>query len=817
MANQTTNGDHMKGLLLDSDYLKTRKPPAMRLFIKKEGEIVTVLDPHFTHYFYVESENLQKIAKAIEKVEAEKYGEKISPKSTKVVERKFLGEKKKVIKVLADSPRDITPLRKKIKDFPEVKGFYEHDIPPARRYLIEHELTPMSGVKAEGESQKGDYGEELVLAKPPESIKGVDEELNILAFDIESYSPAGSPRAEKDPVIMISVSDNQGLEKVLTWKDFDVNLDYVEVLEDEKSMIERFIQLVQERNSDVIMGYNTDLFDFPYLSQRAEKLDVKLELGRDGSEISTKKRRFSTVTKIAGRVHADVYAMTEFLSRIGAIRLIDYTLENVYKHIIGEEKPDLEYSEIPGAWDEGGEKARELIEYSLSDATATLELGNEFLPLFTELSRTVKQSLFDVSRMTPGQLVEWLLIFNAHKIDELIPPRPVGREYQRRRGETYIGGYVKEPTPGLHEELVVFDFRSLYPTIVVTHNIDPATLDCDCCTSEETATAPDLGYEFCQKKKGFIPETLKELIEGRSRLKNKMSREKEESREYQSLYNRQWALKIIANSFYGMLGYPRARWYSKECAESVTSFGRHYIKDTIEMAKDRGFEVIYGDTDSLFCKLNGKNREDVKKFLKKVNESLPGIMELELEDYYKRGVFVTKKRYAMIDEGGKLVVKGLEFVRRDWAALAKRTQEQVIEAILHDASPKKAAEIVQETTKAIKQGNVDLDDLVIHTQLKKPLEEYKARGPHVAAAERLEELGEEVEPGMMMNYIVEKGSGSISDRAIPVSDFEGRDYDPDYYIENQVLPAVMRIMEVLDYGEEDLRYEETRQMKLGKF
>ncbi|KXB03331.1 hypothetical protein AKJ35_00105 [candidate division MSBL1 archaeon SCGC-AAA833F18] len=804
-------------MLLDSDYLKTRKPPAMRLFIKKDGGIVTVLDPHFTHYFYVESENPQKIAKAIERVEAEKYGKKVSPKSTKVVERKFLGEEKKVIKVLADSPRDITPLRKEIKDFPEVKGFYEHDIPPARRYLIEHELTPMSGVKAEGESQKGDYGEELVLTKPPESIEGADEELNILAFDIETYSPTGNPRAEKDPIVMISVSDNQGLEKILTWKDFDLNLDYVEVLDDEKSMIERFIQLVQECDADIIMGYNTDLFDFPYLTQRAEKLDIKLELGRDGSEPSTKKRRFATVTKIAGRVHADVYAMVEFLSRIGAIRLIDYTLENVYKHVIGKEKPDLEYSDIPKAWDEGGEKARELVEYSLSDAKATLELGTEILPLFTELSRTVKQSLFDVSRMTPGQLVEWLLIFNAHKINELILPRPLGREYKRRRGETYIGGYVKEPTPGLHEDLVVFDFRSLYPTIIITHNIDPATLDGERCPSEETVTAPDLEYEFCQDRKGFIPETLKGLVEGRAKLKQEMSQLDEESREYQSLYNRQWALKIIANSFYGMLGYPRARWYSKECAESVTSFGRHYIKDTIEMAKDEGFEVIYGDTDSLFAKLNGKSREDVENFLNKVNESLPGIMKLELEDYYKRGVFVTKKRYAMISEDDKIVVKGLEFVRRDWAALAKRTQEQVIEAILHDASPEKAAKIVLETTKAIKQGEVDLDDLVIHTQLKKPLDEYKARGPHVAAAERLQKLGEEVEPGMTITYIVEKGSGSISDRAIPPSDFEGRDYDPDYYVENQVLPAVMRIMEVLDYGEEDLRHEETRQVKLGKF
>ncbi|MBS3814970.1 MAG: DNA polymerase [Hadesarchaea archaeon] len=807
----------MKGLLLDSDYLENRDPPAMRLFLKKDGETITAIDPHFSHYFYVSTDDPEKLSKAVSNVEAERSGERVTPKSVEVVEKKLLGEEKKVIKVVTKNPQDITPLRKAISDLPNVDGFYEHDIPRARRYLIDNELTPMNGVKIEGESKESNDGKRIILTKPPESIGEIEEELNVLSFDIETYNPAGTPQSEKDPIIMISAADNQGLEKVLVWKDFDSDEDYVEVLDSEKKMIERFVQLIQDRDVDILMGYNTDLFDFPYLTERAEKLGVKLELGRDDSEPSSKRRRFSTVTQITGRAHIDVYAMVEFLSRIGAIRLIDYTLESVYEHVTGEEKPDIDYSAIPEAWEDGGKKAQGLLEYSLSDASAALELGDEFLPLFTELSRTVKQSLFDVSRMTPGQLVEWLLIFNSHKINELVPPRPVGKEYRRRRGESYIGGYVKEPTEGLHEDLVVFDFQSLYPTIIVTHNIDPATLNCDCCSQEEAVTAPNFDYQFCQNKKGFIPETLRGLIESRSELKKEMNQYEDGTREYQSIYNRQWALKIIANSFYGMLGYPRARWYSKECAESVTSFGRQYIKDTIEMAKEEGFEVIYGDTDSLFCKLDDKNREDVNDFLNKINESLPGLMELEFEDYYKRGIFVTKKRYAMISEDNKLVVKGLEFVRRDWAAVAKRTQEQVLEAILHDASPKKAAEIVHETTKSIKKGEVDLEDLIIHTQLKKSLEEYKSRGPHVAAAERLKEAGEEVEPGMTITYIVERGSGSISDRSIPTSQFDDCDYDPDYYIENQVLPAVMRIMEVLDYDEEDLRYEKTKQMKLGKF
>jgi DNA polymerase I len=192
-------------------------------------------------------------------------------------------------------------------------------------------------------------------------------------------------------------------------------------------------------------------------------------------------------------------------------------------------------------------------------------------------------------------------------------------------------------------------------------------------------------------------------------------------------------------------------------------------------------------------------------------------MKLELEDFYKRGLFIAKKRYAMINESGKIEVKGLEFVRRDWAALAQDTQEAVLEAILRDGSPEKAAEIVRNVTEDIKKGNVDLNDLIVHTRLKKSIDQYKTRGPHVAAAERLESEGEEVEAGTTITYIVERGSGSISDRSIPVSQFDDREYDPEYYVHNQVLPAVFRVMEVLDYTEEELCYEETKQTRLGNF
>ncbi|MEM2878345.1 MAG: DNA-directed DNA polymerase [Candidatus Hadarchaeales archaeon] len=803
----------MRGMLLDIDFVD--ESPAIRLILKRGSRKVVVEDPDFSHYFYVVGENPEKISELVSKVEAESKDGKVKPKSVEIVSRTIGGRETKAVKIHLFHPRDMQAIRHAVNGLPGVKSLYEFDISPSRSYLLDRGLVPMEGVELDTDT--GD-GEAVFVraASSPRHCKLDDVPLSVMSFDIEVYNPGGSPRADRDPIIMISMADNGGFKKVITWKKTENCPDYVECVSSEREMINRFVDLVRERDPDIVLGYNTDMFDFPYLRERARLLKTELALGVDGSEITSRRHRFASAARITGRVHVDVFALVDFMATIGSIRLIHYTLEDVYRHLVGREKPDFEFAEMPIAWDKGGEPWLSLVEYSMSDAEATLELGLMLLPVFVELTRVVGQTLFDVSRMTPGQLTEWLLISEARKRGELVPPRPVGEEFEERLEETYTGAYVMEPVKGLHEDLVVYDFRSLYPSIIVTHNIDPSTINCECCGKNRTKV-PGLGYWFCKDREGFIPATLKKLIQARAAIKEELKKYRRDTEGYRSLNSRQTAYKIIANSAYGMLGYSRARWYSKECAESITSFGRHYIQMTIEMARKAGFEVIYGDTDSLLGKLNGKSRAEAIKFMEKVNESLPGIIELELEGFYPRGVFITKKRYAMIDEEGKMVVKGLEFVRRDWAAIAKRTQEEVLKAILKDGSPQKAAEIIRRVTRDIQEGRVALEDLVIYTQLKMPIESYRSVGPHVVAAKRLRSLGRKVEPGMMIAYIVVRGHGSISERSYPLEMLGGRSYDPEYYISNQVLPAVMRIMEVLGYSEDDLKFTKERQTGLDKF
>lgn len=214
--------------------------------------------------------------------------------------------------------------------------------------------------------------------------------------------------------------------------------------------------------------------------------------------------------------------------------------------------------------------------------------------------------------------------------------------------------------------------------------------------------------------------------------------------------------------------------------------------------------------------LNEEILENAQKFLQSVNKDLPEGMELEYEGFFKRGFFVTKKRYALIEEDNTIIVKGLELVRRDWAPITKKTQQKVLGAILEEASPKKAAEIIKSVIEDIKKGNVELEDLVIHTQLTKGPYEYTQMAPHVLAARKSIKKGRDVGRGSIIRYVVVKGREPISKRAEPIEDVDVSKYDPNYYIENQVLPAVGRIIEALGYSEEEILHKE-KQSSLDAF
>ena len=202
--------------------------------------------------------------------------------------------------------------------------------------------------------------------------------------------------------------------------------------------------------------------------------------------------------------------------------------------------------------------------------------------------------------------------------------------------------------------------------------------------------------------------------------------------------------------------------------------------------------------------LEAEIKAKAQEFLKNLNSTLPESMELEYEGFYRRGFFVSKKRYAVI-ENGEIIAKGLELVRRDWAPIVKQTQEAVLMAILEEGDSDKAIGEVKKVLKKLRKGEIDNKELVIHTQITKPLNQYKQVGPHVVAAQIIEDHGIKVSKGTIIQYIIVKGKGSISQRAVPYEYSEGYNYDKDYYINNQLIPAVERIMYSFGYTRKDLQ------------
>ncbi|MEM3400016.1 MAG: DNA-directed DNA polymerase [Candidatus Micrarchaeia archaeon] len=802
----------IKAVFIDAAYLRARDGSVVVRLVFKRNRFFRLYDRSLKPYIYLLPKNFEEAERLIPKISIGER-EKISVESLERVKKRLGVQERELIKVNFRYPSDVRILRGKIAEFGDI---YEYDIPFVRRYMIDRGLAPFNGyvLWVDGRELKGIVG----------SFE-TDIKLRTLSFDIEIYNPTGMPRDE-DPIVMISwVYESGGTETpdgqtrkscVLTWKKID--RDFVSSLEGEKDMIESFCGLLKKLDVEVLFGYNSSMFDLPYLKKRADALGTRLALGRDGSPFHAKSRGMYHDIKIKGRLHVDLYPVVRFLSNIGAIKITRHTLGDAYAEMTGKEKLSVDKESIWRLWDESPEI---LADYSMQDALATNEIANLVMPTEYEMARTVYMPLDDVCNSASSRLVENLLMKAAHDEGIIIPNKPSEAEIRRRLAMPIKGAYVKLPQAGIYNNIVVLDFRGLYPSIICSHNVDPYTLNCDCC--KEDAYVSPLGHRFCKKRRGLVPKVLERLITLRESIKRKLAGVDKESSEYKRLYAKQQALKILSNSYYGYLLYARSRWYSRECGESITAWGRYYITATAEKAEREGFRVLYIDTDSLFLELrDGKTKEDAIAFMQRVNGELPGNMELEFEGFYPRAVFVSKKseavgakkKYALLGEDGRIKIRGFELVRRDWAKIAKETQRRVLETILREGSKEKAAEIVREVLEKLREGRVGMDELVIYTQIKKGLGSYDVTSPEVAAAQKAEKRGRKIEPGSLIGYVITRRGKSISEKA-EMLEF-AQDYDPNYYINNQVIPAVLKIMKELGYDEEDLKMA-GRQQTLSDF
>jgi len=803
-------------LVIDADYTLLGNTPLIRLFCKDEkGKVVLVQDPNFEPYFYTlpKEGKLTELKKKIEGLGTKKLETKIL--KAEIVEKNWQGEKTKFIKITIDNPRKVPDVRDAIKDWKEVEETYEYDIPFYKKYLIDNQIEPMCWISVDGEEQNKKENFQVDRTIKASSVKAVEQEkeveFKVLAFDTEFVEENG-----KSKLIMLSLVSNHGHKKVLTSQSWEKQFSYVESVEGEKEIIERFLEIVKEIDPDFICSYNGDNFDFPKLKERASELKTSLKLGRDNVPVHVVRRGRISSAKTKGRIHIDIFDFVDHILS-ASMKSEVLTLDEVAQELLGIGKKEMEYKEMVEIWSKK-EQLEKLAEYSLHDSVLTLKLGELILPQIFALCRLTGLLPFDSCRNTYSQLVEAFLMRRAFVDNALIPNRPKTEEIEKRRlAPAYKGAIVIQPEKGIHSNVFAFDFRSLYPTIIVSHNISTETFNCEHAECKEMNKVPETKWHFCLKKRGFIPKQLEDIIKTRKKVKEEMKAFEKNSEEYKRLDNEQYALKIISNAMYGMFGFFGAKWYRRECGSASAAFGRFYITKIIELAKKEGFKVIYGDTDSLMAKFPKELpvkelRKIGEAFVEKVNKQLPGIIELEFRDLYEGGIFVArraeevgaKKRYALIDYKGNLEVRGFETVRRDWCDLSKKVQREVLTAILRDKDPVRAVQLVRDTIKKIKEGKVSLDELTIFEQITRPLSQYEQIGPHVKAAQKARARGRPVGEGIVIGFVIVKGTGSISDRAEPVEDVKPNRYDPDYYIEHQVLPASVRVLKALGYTEQEV-------------
>jgi DNA polymerase I/DNA polymerase-2 len=586
----------MKLCLLDAGYINENNQSIIRLFCKdKDGKIVVCLDYNFEPYFYIlpKKGKEKEVKKRVEAIKS------IKIKRAEIIERILSGERKKFVKVFCFISTDVPKVRDIVKEWKNlVEEEYEYSINFYKRYLMDNQIEGMGWIDVEGEEIKRNYQADKIIKikkiKPIES----DEipKLNLISFDIEAVEEGG-----KQKIVMLSMK-SRNFEKVLTYQKDKHYGKYVEILKNEKELLEKFVKYVQKQDPDIILGFNSDMFDFQIIQQRADELKVDLILSRDLSKLKFARRARVSSARLKGKVHVDLF---EFINNILSPQLQTevLSLDAVSAELLGDKKIEIEYEEIIESWRKGKDLGK-LAEYCLKDSELTLRLGEFILPQIYQIAKISGQLLFDAARMTYSQLVEWYLSKRAFAMKIIIPNQPKWDEIQKRREYSpYAGGFVKEPIGGLHEEIAVMDFRSLYPSILVTYNVSTETLNCKCCR-KDGYKPPDFPYWFCKRKKGFISSVIKELIEKRAEIKKKMKSLKKDSKKFEQLDTEQWVYKLLANVSYGYFAFSGSKWYCLQCAESLASWGRMWIKRIIKRAEKIGFTVIYSDTDSVFLKFS---------------------------------------------------------------------------------------------------------------------------------------------------------------------------------------------------------------------
>ena len=764
----------IRGFLVNTSFVLESGAPLLRLYGRSEdGRVFLVRERRARPYFFADARRADAVPHP-------------QPSNLKTL----LGEP--VVRVTVPQPAAMNQLVESL----EARGVrcFEADLRFTSRYLIDHDLR--GAVCIDGPHRE--HGELRIFDNPELTPAPITPPaLRLLSIDIETDANA-------ERLLSIALHGSGPDEVLLFAPHARTRLPLTRLFTSEAALLVAFGESVSVRDPDIITGWNVIDFDLTVLERVAERVGVPLRLGRDGSQPYLRKAR-STWSRSAADITGRVVLDGIQLLRGAFMQFDEYGLDFVARQVLGTGKTLAAPNRVEEIQNTYKEDLEGFVTYNLNDAALVTSILHKLG--LVELS--VQRSL--LTGMPLDQVSASIASFDALYLPELRRRGAVAPSVHRDDGpvEPMQGGLVLEPMPGMYKNVLVFDFKSLYPSIIRTFNIDPLG-HVRGPGAEDDILAPT-GSRF-RREPAILPRILDELF----------PRREEAKRRGDGVASH--AIKILMNSLYGVFGTQSCRFFDAEIANAITGFGRDILCWAKLRMEHAGYRVLYGDTDSLFVHAGTDDEAAAaaiaQTLLHDLNRELCGYvrerwscesrLELELDAHYLRLHLPTmrqreggaRKRYAgLIETSGtrSVVFTGMEVVRRDWTPLAKRVQRELYERLFSDRA---VDSYLRETVRAVLAGAHD-DLLIYRKALRKPLESYTASTPpHVAAARKLEGAHSRI-----ISYVMTlRGPEPVGAQHHPI--------DRAHYVEKQIRPVAEQVLDALGLDFDTVVQAPGRQLSL---
>ena len=763
----------VRGLILQASYRIHGGVPVVHLYGRLEsGETFLVRDHRQRPHFYIGA------------ADAARARTTVSVEPIPTDRTNFAGAA--VSRIETAVPGDVPGVRDRL----HAAGIdtYEADVRFATRLLIDHDIKGGCEITGEAIASPGAAGAlsgiDWTFDDPVLLPADVDVGPSVLSFDIETDAKATRLLAISlygcgaDEVLIVDPAGRPMPEKAIGFPD-------------ERIAIDAFCRRVAELDPDILTGWNVADFDLTVLARIAQRVRHPFELGRDVGSLRMRPARGyfgSGSASIPGRVVLDGIDLV----RGAFVRMDDYSLDAVAREVLGEGKA-LEGD----VHDRAGEIFRRYQDdlpgfalYARTDARLALEIGEKLNLFALSIARS------KLTGMSPDRVAASIASFDFLYLAELNKRRVVAPSVRSEDSRVYAaqaGGHVLEPITGVHDFVWVFDFKSLYPSLIRTFNIDPLAYVAKA-RDDEPLICVESGAHFVRAP-AILPRLLDELFPRREAAK----------RAGDSVASQ--AIKILMNSFYGVLGTPACRFYNPALANAITGQGRHFLLWSKQWFEDAGFTVLYGDTDSLFVQSKSHDPIDAERegrsLAARLNRDVSQYivdrwrvesrLELEFEKLYvklflpsvRHGSAGARKRYAGLVHGADIAsieFVGMEVVRRDWTELAKQVQRELY-LRLFTAQP--VDQYLADVVGRVRRGELD-DALVYRKGLRKDVREYTASTPpHVAAARK-----SAADPGRLVAYVMTTAGPEPLDNLV---------HPPDrmHYVDKQIRPVAEPVLGAL--------------------